>query len=165
MNGDPRPDRPGHAKPSTSALYVRIPTPEAEKLDRASFELKAPKQDLVSGLVARYVDPSSEAGLAALRELGLRQRPGADSRRVIVETSDDSLTVGRHSFRASEPAEVMTLEQVAELLQVPSEAIEEQAEAGSLPGRRIGGEWRFGRRASRGRLGGGNAGDSTGDGD
>ena len=147
-------------RPPTSALFVRIPTAEAEKLDRASFELKARKQDLVSGLVARYVDPSFVAGLDALRALGVSRRPGAGGRRVTVETSDDSLTVGRHSFRASEPAEVMTLAEVAELLQVQVEAIEQQAENGSLPGRRIGGEWRFGRRAVLGWLGGGDAGDS-----
>lgn len=146
-------DEANTAKPSTSALYVRIPTAAAEKLDRASFELRAPKQDLVSGLVARYVDPSSPAGLEALRELGLRQRPGAP-RRVTIETTDDSLTVGRHSFRAAEPAEVMTVDQLAELLQVGPEAVAEQAETGTLPARRIGGEWRFARRAVLEWLGG-----------
>ena len=139
--------------PPTSALFVRIPTAEAEKLDRASFELRARKQDLVSGLVARYVDPSSAAGLEALRELGLG-RSAAGSRRVTVETSDDSLTVGRHSFRAAEPAEVMTLAELAALLQVEVEAVEEQAERGALPGRRIGGEWRFSRAAVLDWLGG-----------
>jgi excisionase family DNA binding protein len=33
---------------STSALFVRIPTAAAEWLDRASFELKKPKQELVA---------------------------------------------------------------------------------------------------------------------
>ena len=151
---------PAGDRPPTSALYVRIPTAEAEKLDRAAFELKAAKQDLVSGLVARYVDPSSAAGLAALRELGLSRRPDAGGRRVTVETSDDSLTVGRHSFRAAEPAEVVTVVEVAELLQVEVEAVEELADAGGLPGRRIGGEWRFSRRAVLGWLGGDGAADS-----
>ena len=53
----------------TSALYVRLPRVEADKLDRASFELKAPKRDLVAALVARYVDPSTDAGLDSLRAL------------------------------------------------------------------------------------------------
>lgn len=57
------------AKRETSALYVRLPTHEAQKLDRAAFELKAHKRDLIAALVARYVDPSSESGLARLREL------------------------------------------------------------------------------------------------
>jgi hypothetical protein len=58
----------------TSALYVRIPTSEAEKLDRAAFELKSHKRDLVAALVARYVDPSTPAGLDRLRALGAHSR-------------------------------------------------------------------------------------------
>lgn len=56
----------------TSALYVRIPSSEAEKLDRAAFELKALKRDLVSALVSAYVDPSTGEGLARLRALAAR---------------------------------------------------------------------------------------------
>ena len=33
-----------------TALFVRIPAADAERLDRAAFELKASKQDLVAGL-------------------------------------------------------------------------------------------------------------------
>ena len=53
----------------TSALYVQIPRSEAEKLDRAAFELKAHKRDIVAGLVAHYVDPTTRAGLDRLRAL------------------------------------------------------------------------------------------------
>ena len=120
-----------------SPLYVRIPTAEARKLDRAAFELGTPKQDLVAGLVARYVDPGD---LAALEDL-------AGRRRVTVETSDDTLTVGRHSFQPAGPSEVLTLEQLAELLQAEPGEIERMAEAGELPGRRVGDGWRFSRRA------------------
>jgi hypothetical protein len=60
----------------TTALYVRIPRHEAEKLDRAAFELKARKRDLVAGLVARYVDPGTPAGLDRLRELQAASRRG-----------------------------------------------------------------------------------------
>jgi excisionase family DNA binding protein len=120
-----------------SPLYVRIPTAEARKLDRAAFELGAPKQDLVAGLVARYVDP---ADLGALEEL-------AGRRRVTVETSDDSLTVGRHSFQPAGPSEVLTLDELAALLQAEPADVERMAEAGELPGRKIGEGWRFSRRA------------------
>jgi hypothetical protein len=66
----------GERHTETSALFVRIPRGEAEKLDRASFELKAPKRDLVAALVARYVDPSTAAGLDSLRALEVpRPRP------------------------------------------------------------------------------------------
>jgi hypothetical protein len=64
----------------TSALYVRIPSNEAEKLDRAAFELKSHKRDLVAALVARYVDPSTPAGLERLRALGVHSRSAPRSR-------------------------------------------------------------------------------------
>jgi excisionase family DNA binding protein len=36
-------------------LYVRLPSEAAEKLDRASFELRTPKQDLVAQLVQTHL--------------------------------------------------------------------------------------------------------------
>jgi excisionase family DNA binding protein len=119
--------------PDTAALFVRIPAAEAEKLDRAAFELKVPKQELVSGLVSRYVDPSPD-GLAKLR-------------RITVETADDSLTVGRHWFAPADPDEVLTIAQVADLLQAEEKVVAELARGGELPGRKVGKEWRFVRRA------------------
>lgn len=121
-----------------SALFVRIPTPAAERLDRAAFELKTSKQDLVAGLVTRYVDP------ADLGEL----------RRITVETRDDQLTVGHAELRSAPAAEVLTLAGVAELLQVQEEQIAALAAAGELPGRRVGDEWRFARDAVLRWLGG-----------
>jgi excisionase family DNA binding protein len=50
----------------TAALFVRIPTEHARRLDRAAFELRVPKQSLVSELVERYVNPDSPASLMAL---------------------------------------------------------------------------------------------------
>ena len=117
----------------TTGLFVRIPRSHAERLDRASFELKVPKQELVSGLVERYVDPSPR-GLARLK-------------RITVETQDDSLAVGRHSFSPADPDEVLTPAQAADLLQVPEDVVMEMARNGDLPGREMGGEWRFLRRA------------------
>jgi excisionase family DNA binding protein len=129
------------ATPDRTGLFVRIPSTEAEKLDRAAFELKTPKQELVSGLVARYVDPGSPTGLASLRSL-------CSSRRTItVESADDALVVGQHSFRPNQVPEVMTLADVAQLLQSDEASVEALAEKGELPGRRIGDEWRFARRA------------------
>ena len=123
-----------------TGLFVRIPATEAEKLDRAAFELKTPKQDLVSGLVARYVDPSPK-GLANLRRLC------ASRRTITVESADDSMVMGQHSFVPNEESEVMTLADVAELLQSDEESVAALADSGELPGRRIGDEWRFARRA------------------
>src|SRR3954453_15781173 len=82
-----------------AALYVRLPVDEADKLDRAAFALKAAKQDPVARLLARHVDPSSPAGLDALRDLAGAAKQG---RRVTVETADDTLTLGRHEVRPAE---------------------------------------------------------------
>ena len=127
----------------TTPLYVRLPAEQAEKLDRAAFALKASKQDLVASLLERYVDPSSPAGLATLKEM----TSGGGTRRVTIETADDTLTVGRHSFLPAEPPEVLTLEEVADLLKVDREVVAALAESGDLPGRQVGEEWRFARRA------------------
>ncbi len=130
------------APSNRTGLFVRIPATEAAKLDRAAFELKTPKQDLVSGLVARYVDPSPK-GLASLR------------RTITVESADESLVVGQHSFLPNEVPEVMTLADVAGLLQSDEESVAALADGGELPGRRIGEEWRFARSAVLDWLAGG----------
>ena len=110
-------------------LFVRLPAPEAEKLDRAAHSLRLPKKDLVTALIARHLDPVE------------------DQRRVVVELGSDQLTVGHASVRPSEPPEVLSPAQLSELVQVPEEDLAAMAEAGELPGRRIGGEWRFSRAA------------------
>ena len=115
-------------------LFVRLPAAEADKLDRASHELKVAKKDLVTALVA---DARFD-----------------DMRRVVVETADDRWTVGRADFRPHPAPEVLTLEQAAELLQLEPAAVAELAGAGELPGRRIGEEWRFARTAVLAWLGG-----------
>jgi excisionase family DNA binding protein len=132
--------------PDTSALFVRLPAAEARKLDRAAHAVGAPKKDLVAGLVARYVDPDSDAGLKALRTLGA-QAPGALPRRVVIEADEPQLIVGHHSFRPADIPDVLTPGQAAALLQVDEDAVLALAEEGRLPGRRIGDEWRFARAA------------------
>ena len=112
-------------------LYVRLPAAHAERLDRAAFELKASKQDIVSGLIARYVDAGSTDRL----------------RRVVIEAGEEQMATGRHSFTPAAEGEVLTLVELAELLQVPEEDARELAEAREIPGRRIGEEWRFARSA------------------
>jgi excisionase family DNA binding protein len=141
---------------------VRIPVEHARRLDRAAFELRRPKQALVSELVERYIDPDSPASLAALagttaqRGLG-RSAPRAEAgrRRITVETLEPNpMVVGHHSFRPSQPEqmtaharEVLSSEQAAELLQVTPEVVRRLAARGELPGRTLAGEWRFSRAA------------------
>ena len=109
-------------------LYVRLPTAEARRLDEAAHRLGRSKQDLVTSLITSLGD--------------------ADVlRRVTVETTDDGLTVGHAEFRPFDPPDVLTTTQLAEWLQVEEPTIAELAEAGELPGRKLGGEWRFAREA------------------
>jgi hypothetical protein len=63
----PRRGRPARAGEPTTALFVRLPTSAAARLDRASLELRTPKRDLVAELVARYVDPDDPMSLDRLR--------------------------------------------------------------------------------------------------
>src|SRR4051812_28155484 len=113
-----------------TALYVRIPRSQAEKLDRAAFELKVPKQDLVAGLVE-----------------DMKIAPGFTRRRTEVVEVDDSLSVGRASFLPYGQPEVLTLAEAAELLQAEEGVVEAMADSGDLPGRKLGEDWRFSRNA------------------
>src|SRR5919197_2407976 len=106
-------------------LFVRLPVEQAEKLDRAAFELKVPKQQLVNSLLER-VSPRELARLPGL---------GAGRRRVVIESEPDTMSVGSHSFRPFEPPEVLSPAEVAELLQVAESVVHELAEAGEPPGR------------------------------
>lgn len=115
-------------------LFVRLPAAEADKLDQASHELRVPKKDIVTALVARAEFD--------------------DMRRVVVEVGNDGMTVGRADFRPHPAPDVLTLAQVADLLQLEPDAVAELAAAGELPGRRIGDEWRFSRAAVLAWLGG-----------
>src|SRR3954452_1849128 len=109
-------------------LYVRVPTAQATRLDEAAHALKRSKQDLVTGLLHTYGDMDT-------------------LRRVTVETTDDGLTVGHAEFRPFAPPDVLTVAQLAEWLQVDPTAVAELADSGELPGRKLGGEWRFAREA------------------
>jgi excisionase family DNA binding protein len=99
-----------------------------DRLREAAHLLRRSKQDLVSGLLGAYGDVDT-------------------LRRVTVETTDDGLTVGHAEFRPFAPPDVLTVDQLAEWLQVQPDAIAELAEGGELPGRKLGGEWRFAREA------------------
>src|SRR5690349_14070270 len=118
---------PKKAPPIEGALFVRLPAEAVDKLDRAAERLRMRKKDLVAGLVSKYVDPDSRRGLAAL---------GA--------------TFGSYSFQPYEaelPPEVLNAEQAGQLLQIDPTLLVEMAEAGKLPGRKLGDAWRFSRAA------------------
>ena len=122
---------------------MRLPAQAADKLDRAAEALGVAKKDLVAGLVTKYVDPDSKKGLTALGAL-------SQPRRVTVELGQTGPTLGSYSFQphdAPEAVEVMNIEQTAELLQLEPKLVLELAEAGKLPGRKLGKDWRFSRTA------------------
>ncbi len=136
---------PRSASPPTAALFVRIPTEHAERLDRAAFELKMPKQNLVSELVDRYVNPDSPESLAVL---GAGMGVAGAGRKVTIEALEgEGLAVGHHSFRPAREPEVLTVQEAAELLRVEEKLVLGLASSGELPGRELGGQWRFARAA------------------
>ena len=58
----------------------------------------------------------------------------------------DESVVGRAATQVREP-DVLTVEQLAELLQVDAPTVRKLAAAGELPGRKLGRHWRFSRHA------------------
>ena len=121
------------------ALFVRLPATAVDKLDRAAEVLGMRKKDLVAGLVSRYVDPDSRRGLDALGTLASSRHGGGPG--------DHGTTMGSYSFQPYDPPEVMNAEQTAQFLQIEPAVVIEMAEAGQLPGRKLGAVWRFSRAA------------------
>jgi len=126
----------------TTALYVRLPHQEFDKLDRAADALATNKKAIVTTLVSRYVDPDSAHGLD-----DLRTTLAATPRRVTIDLGGDATTIGHHAFTPAPPHDVLTPVQAAELLQIPEAEVLELAEADALPARRVGAHWRFSRPA------------------
>jgi excisionase family DNA binding protein len=109
---------------------VRLPRAEAERLDRTAARLGTSKGKVVADLLAQHLEPPS--GIDALK--------GAP--------------VGRHEFTPVQELEVLTLEQLAALLELDVEAVRALADQGDIPGRKLGEQWRFSRAAILEWLGG-----------
>lgn len=116
---------------------MRLPAVAVEKLDRAAEALGMRKKDLVAGLVSKYVDPDSDRGLTALGSLSA---PRSLSGPV-------EMARGSYSFVPHDPPEVMNAEQAGQFLQIEAATVIELADKGQLPGRKLGGSWRFSRAA------------------
>jgi excisionase family DNA binding protein len=126
-----------------TGLFVRLPGEQARLLDRAAAVVSAHKKDLISGLLARHVDPDTPEGVAALRDIAA----AGGARRVVVETQEPEIQRGFGYFTPSAPADVLDAEAAADLLAVDVDTILALAERGELPGRAIVGQWRFARQA------------------
>ncbi len=75
---------------------------------------------------------------------------GRRKQQIVSDLLADRLEMGRVEIRerSDSPAgEVLDLQDAAELLRVPVQAVRALAQEGGLPGRRIGEEWRFSRTA------------------
>ncbi len=129
--------------PAQGALFVRLPSAAAQKLDRAAEALGMRKKDLVAGLVSRYVDPDSRQGLTALGALAVHRLAPQSG-----DAGEAAPTIGAYSFQPYDPPEVMNAEQAAHFLQIAEAVVIRMAEAGKLPGRKLGDDaWRFSRAA------------------
>ncbi len=126
--------------PPQTPLYVRLPKTAGDKLDRAAAALGVHKKDLVAGLVNRYVDPDSQQGLSALTTMSTRKPPNDG-------VAEPTLTMGTYSFQPFDPPEILNSKQAGEFLQIDENNVIELAEAGQLPGRKLGPVWRFSRDA------------------
>ena len=111
-------------------LYVKLPTKSGDAIERAAATLGIAKKEVIHQLVERYLEPLQSA-----------------PRKVTVDLGDPQPTVGSYSFRAYDPPEVMSSEQAAQFLQIDEPLVVEMAEAGKLPGRKLGKQWRFSRQA------------------
>jgi excisionase family DNA binding protein len=125
--------------PRESALFVRLPADAVARLHRAADALGVRKKDLVANLVTKYVDPDSRQGLSALGALS--------TRRITVDVGESQPTTGSYSFQPYDPPEVMNAQQAGEFLQIDEAVVIDLAEAGKLPGRKLGAQWRFSRAA------------------
>ena len=66
---------------------------------------------------------------------------------LVAHLVENHLTVGRHEFFPNAGDEVLTAEEAAELLRTDVATVSAMAENGTLPGRKVGDDWRFARAA------------------
>jgi excisionase family DNA binding protein len=144
-------------------LFVRLPPRIAERLDRAAFELRLSKKELVTALLSRHMDDEAPDGLDHLRQIHdevehFRTATGLPRKKKMLVTFMDRTEgdapagapgpgLGNVAFRSGEPSEVLSLEEAAELLRVAPADVQALATAGEIPGRKIGESWRFSRLA------------------
>jgi excisionase family DNA binding protein len=125
------------ASEPTRAIYVRMPDMLARKLDQAAERLGISKRDVVAALVNDHLDVAGDDVVLGL--VGGRARGPATA------TPDPA-------------SEVLTLEDAAGLLRAEPGDVLALIEAGELPARRLGQDWRLSRTAVLAWLRGGRPG-------
>ena len=126
-----------------AALFVRIPASQARRLDVRARALGRTKQDLVSELLASSLAPDRVRTRGADVHGDLETGSGGGAG----EGGGSVGGEGPSRAPSSGPSEVLTLEELADWLQLDPEAVLVRVAAGELPGRRFGDEWRFARQA------------------
>jgi excisionase family DNA binding protein len=100
-------------------------------------------------LAPLFVRIPAELAARLDRAAGELRRPKQEL--VAAALSDEDWALGRAVLPAhpapAEAPEVLTTEQLAELLQVDEDTVRRLAAAGEIPGRKVGAHWRFSRRA------------------
>jgi excisionase family DNA binding protein len=66
---------------------------------------------------------------------------------LVAHLVENHLTVGKHEFFPNQVEEVLTIEETADLLRTDAATVTSMAENGTLPGRKVGDDWRFARAA------------------
>jgi len=66
---------------------------------------------------------------------------------LVARLVENHLTVGRHEFFPNAAEEVLTAEEAADLLRSHAATVIGMAEEGTIPGRKVGDDWRFARAA------------------
>lgn len=117
--------------PNEAPLYVKLPSNAIDKLHRAAAALGVHKKDLVADLVTKYVDPDTIESTPLRRPMLMTGGP----------------TMGQYWYQPHDPPEVMTPREAGDFLQISERNLIELAEAGQVPGRKLGPEWRFSREA------------------
>src|ERR1700750_653929 len=92
-------------------------------------------------LYVRLPDDAVEKLHRAAFERGL---PKQD---IVTGLLQDHLTVGKAEFFPNEPEDVLTPEEAAELLRSDTATVIAMATDGKVPGRKVGDDWRFARKA------------------
>ena len=89
------------------------------------------------------------AGLAERLDQAASELRRPKQELVAAALGDEDWALGRAELLpVDEPAsEVLTAEQLAALLQIDVETVRSLAASGEIPGRKVGGHWRFSRRA------------------
>jgi excisionase family DNA binding protein len=114
----------------TKAIYVRVPTAVADRLDRAAERLGMSKRDIVTRLMGDRLEIEDDLQAVRIWENDHPKNPGW------VRAADDN-----------NGTDVLSLEDAAALLRVRPDDITELAESGEIPARKIGKQWRFSRSA------------------